>query len=311
MKSEGKSNINITFINTKTAITGSGSAVVFYTVNDLLKRFGIEIKNRSDDSKRQYNHEYAALTSVYPKAGSRFIPFESLVGNGLFDLYPQLEDVDQRRNVRLHLAVTDLRNFGFSAERALSREQIDVAARLVFSFMSCADTHSTEINEKIEMHMLAWFLALRKRKRRDTSLEAWLDAHASIALEKTANTPDHPSAHLEDVEISQYKELASYLANRTLLGGRVSDSTRIDHAIIARERAMWRAWRQASRDSHLAQRAERIERGDYPRQPRRSKNQSRSSRFMDDDYHHRERSRNPRRSQRPRDRTYWRRQQDW
>jgi hypothetical protein len=56
---------------------------------------GVEIRNKSDGSLRSYPHEYVALASLCLRAGSRRVKYGSLVANGLFNLYPQLQDVDQ------------------------------------------------------------------------------------------------------------------------------------------------------------------------------------------------------------------------
>jgi hypothetical protein len=267
MKSKRQQNIYITCVDTATATTTGGLPVTFYSVNALLQQFGIEITNRNG-TKRQYNHEYAALTPVAPTAGSRFISFETLISTGLFDLYPQLQDVNNRHNVRLHLAVTDLREFGFSNEQALSKEKIDMAARLAFSFQVCSPSEDTEVNDGVEMHLFAWFLSLRKRYKNHATLNTWLESHSALILEDSADGIAAPITGMEDPEFLQYKQTLRHLAGRSFLRSRINSASRISRDVMSRDLTTWQAWRREKIDMHRAQRPDRGERNRAERQER-------------------------------------------
>ena len=238
MKSKRQQNIYITCVDAETATTTAGLPVTFYSVNALLQQFGIEITNR-DGTKREYNHEYAALTAVAPTAGSLFIAFETLISTGLFDLCPQLQDVNNRHNVRLHIAVTDLQAFGFSTEQALSKERIDVAARLVFSFQLCSPFEATEANDGVEMPLFAWFLSLMKRNKNHATLNSWLESHSALILEDSVDAIGAPITGMEDPEFLQYRQILQHVEGRSLLQNKVESHTRISRDTIARDLAIW------------------------------------------------------------------------
>ena len=259
MKSKYQQNIYITCVDTETATTADGLPVTYYSVNALLQQFAIEIKNR-DGSKRQYNHEYAALTAVVPTAGSRFISFETLISAGLFDLYPQLQYVNNRHSMRLHIAVTDLQAFGFSTEQALSKNKIDTAARLVFSFQACSPSKATETNDGVEMHLFARSLSLMKRHENHATLNSWLESHSALILEYFADAIAAPITGMEDPEFLQYKQTLQHVEGRSLLRNKVDSDTRISRDTIARDLAIWQAWRREKRDRHRAARPDRDER---------------------------------------------------
>ena len=315
MKSQGQQNIYITCVDTGTATTCNGSLVMFHPVNALLEQFGITITNRSDGSKRQYNHEYATLTSVVPAASSRCTSFETLLGTGLFDLYPHLRDVNMRHNVRLHLAVTDLREFGFSTEQALSREKIDTAARMAYSFRGCSTSEATAVGDDIELHLFAWFLSLRKRSKTDAVLKSWLDSHSALVLEDSVETVAAPITGIEDPEFMQYRETVQDLEGRSLLGSRISSASRISGDVVTRELATWQVWRREKRDMHRAGRPDRIERNrselpgrKYGRRARPERTERVNSQYRRRRY---DRSRSPRRDDRRAGRYERRREREW
>jgi len=138
----------------------------------MLKGYGVELHNRSDDSVRNYEGVYMSTTSVHVGEGSRYVPYETLIEKGLFELYPELRVVTQRRNVRLHLTVTDLREYWFATERPLADEKVGVAARLAAAFSPVA---AGDMKETLPMHLVAWFLALQKRSTEDPALSRCVD----------------------------------------------------------------------------------------------------------------------------------------
>ena len=307
-KSQGESKIWITCVNTETATTGNGSPARVHSVDSLMTQYDVEIRNRSDTSLRQYPSEYVAIASLSPKAGSRCTLYDTLIPSGLFDLYPHLREINQRYNVKWYRAVKDLREFGFSTERPLTKEEIDVAARLALSFAAC--TPSDVGSEEIELHLMAWFLSFRKRSKDDAALVRWIDTHTSIELENDNQTTfSHATTDLDGVEVFQYKQLLRLLTGRSLLGSRVDSSSPINRAIITRQRVEWQVWRQESMDRHRANRAERSGGDTYHRRRRndRPSSRERNSLSASQDGGQRNRSRSPARNERRKNRGYRRR----
>lgn len=253
-KANGDTNIHISCIAVDTAITSDGRIVTFRPAGVMLKEHGVELRNRSDDSVRDYEGVYIATTSVCGSKGSSYVRYETLLAEGLFQLYPELEEVTKRRNVRLHLTVTDLRKYWFAYDRPLIDEKIGAAARLASAFTPIVEAEETD---KLPQHLFTWFLALQKRSTNDPALSQCINRRSGRVPAIIDLT------EYETVELPNMPEVDQYEALKTMFGGRevhrsyLSASTGITSPTITKEAAEWHKWHKQSRDEHRAARAER------------------------------------------------------
>ena len=196
------------------------------------------------------------MSSVVPKSGSYHVTLKSLIDNGLYKLYPQLQAVNERRNPRLHLAVEDLRQFGFETERPLTKEKIDVAARIAFVFKDCVTDGSSSADEETFNHLLAWFLSLEKRPKNDPALQGWLEIHSNPKIVLGTQVHTTPVTSGNNHETAQYADLVRVFENRIIHESRLSTTSSINPIDIAQKRAEWGAWKKKSKDQHRTSRDE-------------------------------------------------------
>lgn len=62
---EPDTGVHMTIIDAQAAKTTDGSPVHFQSVKDLLQTYGVELKNRSDDSIRQYADQWVVTSDVF------------------------------------------------------------------------------------------------------------------------------------------------------------------------------------------------------------------------------------------------------
>ena len=173
MRAQGSKDLKIVCIYAKTARTSDGKPVVFQSVKSLMEKLDVRLTNRGDGAVREYPIEYAVTSDVVPGPGSFYVSFQDLLDNGLYMLYPELEGVNKRHNVKLHRAVEQLRAFSFSKERALSKEKITVAKNLIARVKSCDADASLPDDSPVVSHLLA----LQKRDSHDLELRKWISVN--------------------------------------------------------------------------------------------------------------------------------------
>ncbi|KAK5128713.1 hypothetical protein LTR85_000046 [Meristemomyces frigidus] len=255
-KAAGDTNIYISCIVVGTTKTTEGKSVVFRPAISMLKEHSVELKNRSDGSVREYEGVFVTTTSVYVGTGSLYIGYENLIKDGLFELYPELQAVTQRCEVRLQLTVSDLRKYWFATERPLTREKINTAAKLAAAF---SPVIGGDVLDAVPAHLFASFLALQRRDINDPALAQCIDRRSTSKPETIDLTDDAEGAVSNAAlpEVEQYEALMRFIAGREIHRSYLTAASAISPASIAKEVADWTTWHRQSRTDHRAARAER------------------------------------------------------
>ncbi|GAB1742954.1 hypothetical protein NU219Hw_g8654t1 [Hortaea werneckii] len=154
------------------------------------------MRTNHDGSARDYPDEYITIhQSVSLGPGSATVAYDRLIQLGLFQLYPHLEAVNQRRRVMWYHSINDLRDYGFTPDRpikALSKEKIIIAARLAASFTPALGHQESEA---APIPLIAAILALQKRDFADLGFSVYFESDRSIQTPANAaqQYPKHVS----------------------------------------------------------------------------------------------------------------------
>ena len=222
MEAKGRTEIRITCICAGTAKTPDRTSVLFHSVQDLIKKWGLELRN-------EYAGEYVSMSDVVLGQGSCYVSLETLIGNGLYDLYPELSEVNNRKRVKWYSAVRDLRAYCFGREFALTKDEIDVAARLAGCFTPCMN--SARGHDGVMISLLASLLSLRKRHGNDATLQTWL--HTYTGKQSAANYPGDKAAEAEIPEVKNYYELSGKITGRKFHLNSIQTNPKVDAGVIA------------------------------------------------------------------------------
>lgn len=229
-KALGQTGVQIICINVDTARTPKGKKVNFRMVSEMMKDCNLKLRNRSDNSLREYADVVAAMECVVPGSNARTATLEAMIANGLESLYPPFRENNERSDPRLALLVKDLRKYWFRTEIPLTRAVITVAAKVVSAFQAdeCEE-------EKVSIHILAHLLAFQKRKARDEELASWLKEFADEMIMIGASSDNNRGIEViflcEDLpELAQYRQMSTLLIDYC-----VSDDVLQTPAITASE----------------------------------------------------------------------------
>ncbi|KAK4550734.1 hypothetical protein LTR36_000313 [Oleoguttula mirabilis] len=269
MKAKDHTNIYLTCIIVDTAKSTDGRPVVFSIASSMLKEHGVELRNRSDNSVCDYEGVFVSSTAVYIGKGSLCIAYESLIKKGLFQLYPELGAVTQRRDVRLQLTVSDLRKYWFDTARSLTDEKVRLAAKLATAFSPVTEG---AVGGSIPTHLFAALLALQKRDVNDPPISRCIDrrsASRQVVIDLTEEDVDGAiSSNAGLPEVEQYEALMNFIDGREIHRSYLNATSVVGPSTIAKETADWTAWHKQSRVDSRAARPERWggERADRRRQ---------------------------------------------
>lgn len=210
-KALGETGVQIICINADTAKTPKGKKVNFRMVSEMMKECKLQLRNRSDNSLREYADVVAAMECVVPGINARTATLDALIASGLESLYPPFRENRERSDPRLALLVKDLRKYWFRAEIPLTRAVITVAAKVVSAFQA----HDSEM-EKVSIHILTHLLSFQKRKAGDQALADWLKEFADEMIMIGANLDDDRGREViflcEDLpELAQYRQMSALL----------------------------------------------------------------------------------------------------
>ena len=148
----------------------------------------------------------------------------------------------------------------------LTKEKIDSAVRLAFSFESYAVVQSSNNTTEAHKHLLAWFTALQKRSDADPALTAWLETHSSPLIDLDPLEIEERKADTSILEVAQYNELVQLFEDKSIHWPEIQGRLYISTEVVEKEKAEWRVWNVAERD---AWRANRAEGGEHKRDKRR------------------------------------------
>lgn len=278
---EPDTNVNITIIDTETALTSDGHRLQFHAVQDLLNTHNVELKNRSDGSLRACADHWATISStLVPGPGSHRAALEDLVMNGLYELYPQIEVANDRRHPRPSLTTDDLRKYFFHAGGngvggeggLLVSESLDTAGRLGMCFSACerleeeedGDGSGEEGREGKEKRggggemsiLMAFVLSLRKMNLEDLAFQFWLQDHT------TAKVLPHPTstivAEAQQGQMSGIPDADEFIKLERHFTGLIFEAEglafglSIDPASIEEDKADWRTWWKQNREDYRA-----------------------------------------------------------
>lgn len=154
------------------------------------------MRTNHDGSAREYPDEYITIhQSVRLEPGSATVAYDRLIQLGLFQLYPHLEAVNQRRRVMWYHSINDLRDYGFAQGRPikeLSKEKIIIAAQLADSFIPAVGGKDFE---SAPVHLIAAFLALQRRDVADLAMSVCFepDRFIQATINVAKQCPKHVS----------------------------------------------------------------------------------------------------------------------
>ncbi|KAI6827022.1 hypothetical protein KC340_g1500 [Hortaea werneckii] len=166
----------------------------------VIDKYGAAMQTNRDGSAREYPDEYITIyRSVNLGPGSATVAYDRLIQLGLFQLYPHLEAVNQRRRVMWYHSINDLREYGFAQERPfkeLSKEKLVIASQLAASFTPAV---GDEEFGSAPIHLIAAMLALQKRNSADFALSVYFESDRSI--QTTANAAEQPPKHVSKLSL--------------------------------------------------------------------------------------------------------------
>ncbi|GAB1733623.1 hypothetical protein NU195Hw_g2305t1 [Hortaea werneckii] len=193
-KADGYGEMQITCVDTSTSCTPEGASVEFRLAKSVLDDYGAVMRTKHDGSARDYPDEYITIhQSVILGPGSTTVAYDRLIQLGLFQLYPHLEAVNQRRRVMWYHSINDLREYGFAVGRPikeLSKEKIIIAAQLAASFTPAI---GNKYLSSAPIHLVAAFLALQKRNVAELAVSVYFEWDRTIP--RTANVARQHSKH--------------------------------------------------------------------------------------------------------------------
>ncbi|RMY32133.1 hypothetical protein D0866_06818 [Hortaea werneckii] len=196
-KADGFGAMQITCIDTTSSWTLEGASVKFHPAKMIIDNYGAAMRTNYDGSAREYADEYITIyQSVKLGPGSATVAYDRLIQLGLFQLYPHLEAVNQRRRVMWYHSINDLRDYGFGPDRPikeLSKEKINIAVELAASFTPAVGNKE---NGAAPIHLIAAFLALQKRGLADHAILSFFESiqHSQITANVVAKQhPKHVS----------------------------------------------------------------------------------------------------------------------
>ena len=255
---EADEDVRITIVDKQAATTRSGEPVTFRSVKELIDEYALDIRNRGDDARRDYAGQWVASTEVQLGAGCWQVAFSALVKNGLFELYPQVEVANQRKDPRICLGSKDLRKFGFGAVGrgwggSGVEAAMDTAGRVALGFEGCdgGDEEGAGMGVK-----LAFVLALRERDVDDLAFAKWLRDH-------TTNFPGAGVHHgtavsvpsLEDNGIpdaAHFQFLQKHFADLRFEAAGLAVGLPILPGAIEKEKQVWLDWWRRDREEYRA-----------------------------------------------------------
>ena len=238
-------NVIISTIDTRTAKTFEGHAVVFQSVPRLISAYGLEIRNRGDGEVRGYEDHWIATTTVVPGEVSHYARFSDLVNNGLYDLYPEIQAANDRRDPRPQLTTGDLRKYNFGsdvAHRILLREERVPAARLALCFDHSANGAAQ--GGKAMGNVLAFVLSLQHRNTRDKALEYWLDDHTEESAGVLTGDEDEVEVRLPRglPDAIEFETLRQHFSSKEFCVAGLSYGLAIDPNSVEQQKTAWSQW---------------------------------------------------------------------
>lgn len=234
---QGVKEVHITCINTRTIKTAEGKAIDF---------------DAADPSSRNW-------VSVMPiptgEEGSCTVSFGTLVQKRLYDFYPALQDV-RRQSSKLHVALSMLRQFGFSSRQLgslpqvpLTKEILDAAVGLVAAFQPCSKDSTIHFTQA---KLVAWFVSLQSRNPADPMLRQWLYFHTDLSSSSSSSYSEGGSTSSVPIafELTQYHQLCSLFRDKVLRLP-ISHPT-LSPATVCTSKDTWMAWIQNQEQRRLA-----------------------------------------------------------
>lgn len=201
-KADGIGDMQITCINTTSSKTPEGTLVELHSAKTIIHKCGAVMRTNHDGSAREYPDEYITIyQSVKLGPGSATVAYDRLIQLGLFQLYPHLEAVNQRRRVMWYHSINDLRDYGFAQDRRikeLSKEKIIIAAELAASFTPAVGNKEFGT---APIHLIAAMLALQKRDLADHSITSLSLQPSQVTANVAKQHPKHVSK-LKLVEVT-------------------------------------------------------------------------------------------------------------
>ena len=164
---DARTDVHIACVDTATATVSNGRAVTFLTVGSLTEEYGPQWQG--------YEDVFVVVgDSIQLGEGSSDVGFEELIGKGLYRLYPDLGQAKERRKMRMHETVAELRRFWFGTGPCpLTEETVGIAAKMAAAFKPVGQERDGA--GVVPRHLVLWFLAFKKRLAKDPVLLDWLD----------------------------------------------------------------------------------------------------------------------------------------
>ncbi|CAK4032023.1 Hypothetical predicted protein [Lecanosticta acicola] len=256
-KAKGETGINIICIDVDSARTPQGGKVGFQTLTSMMKESALELQNRSDGSVREYSDVVVSMECVVPGKDSRTASLDALVANGLYKLYPPLQETVQRNDPRLALAMMDLRKYWFQAELPLTKDFITVAAKIAATFQP-----SSVQTGNIPTHILTYILAFAKRSVLDPELKNWLGMFAQeiVLLDIDGEEEDEDGNSCLGAaftceglpDLQHYRELHVILADQHVHDNALQVEASIDLLEAKKEYERYKAWKRQDKIEYRA-----------------------------------------------------------
>lgn len=269
-RTKEETGIQITCIDTATATTALSAAMEFRLAADLMQELNVELRH-------SYADEYVAMSSVIAGPGSCTAALETLIENGLYQMYPALAKVNERKPC-WYSALRQLRDYGSVKETPLTRGVLGVAARLAFCFKSFPSTKIKEVEPQTVALLIASVLAVQKRNLHDRALLAWLqECKVPIDISEDGAREETNSGSPEIKECRQLRQLLNNVDSdkcRKMIAATPSiDATDVTHSV-----SKWEEWAKQNREEWratrglLGRRTERNHRSARPAREYKSSN---------------------------------------
>ncbi|KAI5370069.1 hypothetical protein Slin15195_G009470 [Septoria linicola] len=245
---DGDTNVRIVCFEAQKATMPNGRAVDFQTASKLSEQLGV-LKRNKDGSFQDYSDVVVATSCVMAGPEVRCARFDELVQVGLYTLYPSLKKNQSERRARLNFVIQSNRGFGWVAAKPLSEARISLAARLTASFRNPSKAAG------VEPHLLAHWLAFRRRDPMDDALTSWLKkyARAVIILDEDDNGVDHPPVSSAIPEVAQYQALVKVFDAKHISDSALSSNCAIPSWLVEQEKEGFELWEQQRRAQYRAE----------------------------------------------------------
>ncbi len=288
---KGETDVMIVCINAGTAKTAKKDAVQFHSIDELISKFGVEVGSRKDGSPYGYPHELVVTAPVIAGRGSCYIAYSKLVSEGLYELYPVLDEVNKqtrKRGPQLHRIVEDLRRYWFRSEWRLTKPKLQIIAKLAAAFVNPFSGRKLHGSNDTARHLVAYLIAFQNRSPNDNALHKWVSNHSASYFTPVIDLTDEPvvidlTGELEDIpttpvpEFSQYQQLIKLFSDIHIPVG-ASAAIGVNEAALQIERQEWSLWRDEAHDGYQASRPGRHFRVEKKRRkPKSSNRQSRGA----------------------------------